>query len=42
MKTTVTLLILLTLFSLNTYAQEYTQWHLPNGAKMRLGKGSDI
>ena len=39
MKTTVTLLILLTVVSLNTFAQEYTQWGLPDGAKMRLGKG---
>ena len=39
MKITVTLLTLLTLFSLNTYAQEYTQWGLPDGAKARLGKG---
>ena len=39
MKTTTTLLILLTLFSLNTFAQDYTQWSLPDGAKARLGKG---
>ena len=39
MKTTVTLLILLTVVSLNTFAQEYTQQGLPDGAKMRLGKG---
>lgn len=39
MKPTVALLILLTLFSLNTGAQDYTQWHLPEGAKGRLGKG---
>ncbi len=32
-------LILLSLFSLNTFAQDYTQWGLPEGAKMRLGKG---
>ena len=38
MKTTITL-ILLSLFSLNTFAQDYTQWGLPEGAKMRLGKG---
>ena len=37
MKTIV--LILLSLFSLNTFAQDYTQWGLPEGAKMRLGKG---
>ena len=39
MKTTTTLLMLLTLFSLNTFAQDSPQWHLPDGAKMRLGKG---
>ena len=35
MKTTVTLLILLNLLSLNTFAQDYTQWGLPEGAKAR-------
>ena len=39
MKTTVTLLILFTLFSLNTFAQDSPQWHLPDGVKARLGKG---
>ena len=39
MKTTTSLLILLTLFSFNIFAQDYTQWGLPDGAKMRLGKG---
>ena len=39
MKTTVTLLILLTVVSLNTFAQDYTQWGLPDGATARLGKG---
>ena len=39
MKITVTLLILLTLFSLTTFAQDYTKWGLPDGAKARLGKG---
>lgn len=38
MKTIITL-ILLSLFSLDTLAQDYTQWGLPEGAKMRLGKG---
>ena len=33
------ILILLSLFPLNTFAQDYTQWGLPEGAKMRLGKG---
>ena len=40
MKTTVALLILLVLFSLNTFAQDTPQWHLPDGAKARLGKGN--
>ena len=40
MKTTVTLLILFALFSSNTFAQDYTQWSLPEGATARLGKGS--
>ena len=35
----ITVIILLTLFLLNTYAQDSPQWHLPDGAKMRLGKG---
>ena len=39
MKTTVTSLILFTLFSLNAFAQDYTQFSLPEGAKARLGKG---
>ena len=34
-----TLLILLNLFALNTFAQDYTQWSLPEGATARLGKG---
>ena len=39
MKTIVALLILLILSSLNTFAQNYTQFSLPEGAKRRLGKG---
>ena len=39
MKTAVTLLTLLILCPLSTSAQDYTQWHLPKGAKARLGKG---
>ena len=35
MRATVTLLILFTLFSLNTFAQDYTQLNLPEGAKAR-------
>jgi WD40 repeat protein len=27
------------LFSSNTFAQDYTRWNLPEGAKARLGKG---
>ena len=40
MKMTVTLLLLFTLFSVNVFAQDYTQFSLPEGAKARLGKGS--
>ena len=39
MRTTVTLLLLLSLFPLTTLAQDYTQWGLPDGATARLGKG---
>ena len=39
MKISVTLLILFALSSLNTFAQDYTQFSLPQGAKARLGKG---
>ena len=44
MRITVILLLISILFSLNTLAQDYTQWHLPEGAVARLGKGtiSDI
>ena len=37
---TFTLLILFTLFSHNTFAQDPSQWHLPEGVKARLSKGS--
>ena len=40
MKITATLLMLLVLFSPNALAQEYTRWNLPEGAVVRLGKGS--
>ena len=40
MKTIVTPFILFILFTLNASAQDYTQWHLPEGAKARLGKGA--
>ena len=39
MKITLALLILLTLFLQNTFAQDYTRWGLPEGAKVRIGKG---
>lgn len=28
-----------TLFSLNLFAQEYNKWQLPEGARLRIGKG---
>ena len=40
MKIITTLVMFLTLFSLNTFAQDYTQWGLSEGAKARLGKGN--
>ena len=39
MKPIVTLLILLILSAFNAFAQDYTRWGLPEGAKGRLGKG---
>ena len=39
MKTAATLVMLFTLFSLNTFAQDYTQLSLPENAKARLGQG---
>ena len=33
------LLIISTLYLPNTFAQDYMQWNLPEGAKARLGKG---
>ena len=33
------LLLICTLFLQNSVAQDYTRWDLPEGAKMRLGKG---
>ena len=33
------LLLTFTLIVPNAYAQDYTKWHLPEGAKARLGKG---
>ena len=32
-------LLMANLFLPNTFAQDYTQWHLPVGARARLGKG---
>ena len=40
MRTTVALLILFTISSFNAFAQDYTRWGLPDGAKARFGKGS--
>ena len=34
-----TVLVIFCLFSLNVFAQDYTQFSLPEGAKARLGKG---
>ena len=34
------LLLVSVLFVSNTFAEDYTQWGLPNGAKTRIGKGS--
>ena len=34
-----TLLCAFTIFSSNTFAQDHTQWGLPEGAKLRLDKG---
>ena len=39
MKTTLSLLMLFALFSLNANPQDYTQWGLPDGAIARLDKG---
>ena len=39
MKIVVASLVVVVLFSVNGVAQEYTRWGLPEGAKMRLGKG---
>ncbi|MDE0086523.1 MAG: hypothetical protein OXU23_12470, partial [Candidatus Poribacteria bacterium] len=34
-----TVIFVILALTLNTFAQDYTQWHLPEGAKARLGKG---
>ena len=34
-----TLLLIAVLFLPSAYTQDYTRWNLPNGAKMRIGKG---
>ena len=34
-----TLFLISTLYLPNTFAQDYTQWHLPDGAKARFGNG---
>ena len=36
----ISILLILCVFLLNGFAQDYTQWHLPDGAKTRIGKGS--
>ncbi len=35
----ITLFIILGMTQSSGFAQDYTQWHLPEGAKVRLGKG---
>ena len=35
-----TLLLVMMAFPSNSFAQDYTRWDLPEGAKLRLGKGS--
>ena len=35
-----TILLIPCLFLLSGFAQDYTQWHLPDGAKARIGKGT--
>ena len=37
-----TLLLIFVLLLQNTFAQDSSQWHLPDGAIARLGKGSII
>ena len=39
MKITISTLLFLTLFPYNIRAYDSPQWHLPNGAKARIGKG---
>ena len=34
------IILLLGIFTSNTFAQDSPQWHLPEGVKARLGKGS--
>ena len=34
------MLFILTVSLPNAFAQDYTQWHLPDGAKARLGRGA--
>ena len=36
---TITLLLISTLFLSDTFAKDYTRWHLPKEAKARIGKG---
>ena len=37
--TLLTLFLILTLYLPTTFAQDYTQWDLPDGAKARISKG---
>ena len=39
MKMLVVSLILFSILSVDGFAREYSRWHLPEGAKLRLGKG---
>ena len=39
MRFSVYILLFCIIYSSNTFSQDYTQWALPEGAKMRLGKG---
>ena len=40
MKATAMSLIVLAVYTVNSFAQEYTRWHLPEDARVRLGKGA--
>ena len=40
LKTFLSFLYISVLFTQNSFAQDISRWHLPEGAKARLGKGS--